>query len=58
MINVSAAMAGEFSFSAAEIAAEIQQMGPNPLRTYRAPLREKNHEPVVHSLGAEDVDSD
>jgi hypothetical protein len=33
MINVSAAMAGEFTFAAAEIAAEIQRLGPNPLRT-------------------------
>jgi coenzyme F420-reducing hydrogenase delta subunit len=32
MINVSAAMAGEFTFSAAEITAEIQRLGPNPLR--------------------------
>lgn len=33
MINVSAAMAGEFAFSAAEIAAEIHRLGPNPLKT-------------------------
>jgi coenzyme F420-reducing hydrogenase delta subunit len=33
MINVSAAMAGEFAFAAAEIAAEIQRLGPNRLRT-------------------------
>ena len=32
MINVSAAMAGEFTFSAAEITAEIRRLGPNPLR--------------------------
>ncbi len=32
MINLSAAMAGEFSFAAAEITAEIQRLGPNPLR--------------------------
>ncbi len=32
MINISAAMAGEFSFAAAEITAEIQRLGPNPLR--------------------------
>jgi hypothetical protein len=31
MINISAAMAGEFAFSAAEITADIQRMGPNPL---------------------------
>jgi len=33
MINVSAAMAGEFTFAAAEIAAEIQRLGPNRLKT-------------------------
>jgi hypothetical protein len=32
MINISAAMAGEFAFSAAEITAEIREIGPNPLR--------------------------
>jgi hypothetical protein len=32
MINISSAMAGEFTFSAAEITAAIQQLGPNPLR--------------------------
>jgi F420-non-reducing hydrogenase iron-sulfur subunit len=32
MINISAAMAGEFTFAAAEITAEIQRLGPNPLR--------------------------
>jgi hypothetical protein len=33
MINISSAMAGEFTFSAAEITAAIQQLGPNPLRS-------------------------
>ena len=32
MINVSAAMAGEFASAAAEITAEIRRLGPNPLR--------------------------
>lgn len=32
MINISAAMAGEFAFSAAEITADMQRIGPNPLR--------------------------
>ena len=32
MIYVSAAMAGEFTVSAAEITAEIRRLGPNPLR--------------------------
>ena len=33
MINISAAMAGEFTFAAAEITAEIQRLGPNPLHS-------------------------
>jgi hypothetical protein len=33
MINLSAAMAGEFTFAAAEITAEIEALGPNPLRS-------------------------
>lgn len=32
MINLSSAMGGQFAFSAAELTAEIKQMGPNPLR--------------------------
>jgi coenzyme F420-reducing hydrogenase delta subunit len=31
MINVSAAMGSQFALSTAEMAAEILQMGPNPL---------------------------
>jgi hypothetical protein len=32
MINLSSAMGGQFAFSAAELTAEIRQMGPNPLK--------------------------
>jgi F420-non-reducing hydrogenase iron-sulfur subunit len=32
MINISSAMAGQFAFAAAEITAEIDRLGPNPLR--------------------------
>ena len=31
MINLSAAMGGQFAWAAAEIAAEIKGIGPNPL---------------------------
>ena len=31
MVNLSSAMGGQFAFSAAELTAEIKQMGPNPL---------------------------
>ncbi len=31
MINLSSAMGGQFAFSAAEMTAEIRQLGPNPL---------------------------
>jgi hypothetical protein len=32
MINVSAAMGGQFAFAAAELTAEIERLGPSPLR--------------------------
>ena len=32
MINISSAMAGQFAFAAAEITAEVQRLGPSPLR--------------------------
>jgi hypothetical protein len=32
MINISAAMGGQFAFAAAEMTAEIKQLGPSPLR--------------------------
>jgi coenzyme F420-reducing hydrogenase delta subunit len=31
MINLSSAMGGQFAFSAAELTAEIERLGPNPL---------------------------
>jgi F420-non-reducing hydrogenase iron-sulfur subunit len=34
MINLSAAMAGEFTFAAAEITSEIKALGPSPLRDF------------------------
>jgi coenzyme F420-reducing hydrogenase delta subunit len=45
MINVSAAMGGQFAWSAAEITAEIKQMGPNPLKGENA--NEGESVPVV-----------
>jgi coenzyme F420-reducing hydrogenase delta subunit len=32
MVNLSSAMGGQFAESTAEMAAEIEQLGPNPLR--------------------------
>ena len=32
MINVSAAMGGQFAWSAAELTEEIRRLGPSPLR--------------------------
>jgi len=40
MINISSAMAGQFAFAAAEITAEIQRLGPNPLRSNSPSLME------------------
>jgi hypothetical protein len=31
MVNLSSAMGGQFAFAAAELTAEIQRIGPNPL---------------------------
>lgn len=58
MINVSAAMAGEFTFSAAEITAEIRQMGPNPLRSNGTRAQQRNHDQAEHILGVEDANND
>jgi F420-non-reducing hydrogenase iron-sulfur subunit len=33
MINISSAMGGQFAFAAAEMTAEIKQLGPSPLRS-------------------------
>jgi F420-non-reducing hydrogenase iron-sulfur subunit len=32
MINISAAMGGQFAWSAAELTEEIRRLGPNPLK--------------------------
>ncbi len=37
MIYLSSAMGGQFAFAAAEFTAEIQRLGPNPLRRQVAP---------------------
>ena len=36
MINISAAMGGQFAWSAAEFTEEIRRLGPNPLRNANA----------------------
>jgi coenzyme F420-reducing hydrogenase delta subunit len=33
MISISSAMAGQFAFAAAELTAEIERLGPSPLRS-------------------------
>ena len=45
MVNLSSAMGGQFVTSTAEMAAEIEQLGPNP-------LRQNGHE--VENAGTED----
>jgi hypothetical protein len=35
MINISSAMAGQFAFAAAELTAEVQRLGPSPVRSRR-----------------------
>ena len=44
MINVSSAMGGQFAWSAAEMTAEIQRMGPNPLRILDDGFGEDSHD--------------
>jgi hypothetical protein len=57
MVYLSAAMAGEFAFSAAEITAEIRRMGPNPLRMSGARPLQGSHELAEQPLGGEDADN-
>ena len=48
MINVSAAMGGQFAWSAAEMTEEIRRMGPNPLKAGNGRLAQSipSQEPV------------
>ncbi len=59
MINISSAMGGQFAFTAAEITAEIERLGPNPLRnngaSEKSPTRTKKE---VRSEQAGDESND
>lgn len=44
MINVSAAMGGQFAWTAAEFTEEIRQLGPNPLKKQVTEQEEKKEE--------------
>jgi hypothetical protein len=55
MINLSSAMAGEFTFSAAEINAAIQQIGPSPLRPHRSQEQGETQKEEVQKEGATDI---
>ena len=44
MINVSAAMGGQFAWTAAEFTEEIRQLGPNPLKNKINELENKKEE--------------
>ncbi len=50
MINISSAMAGQFAFAAAEITAEIQRIGPNPLK--------QNGKPTMEASPSQDGEKD
>lgn len=41
MVNLSAAMGGQFAWTAAEMTAEIKGIGRNPLSRGRSPIREE-----------------
>ena len=59
MINVSAAMAGEFTFAAAEITAEIRRLGPNPLRpTGVHPQSQSSNQDQIQPAQIEDESND
>ena len=50
MINVSAAMAGEFTFAAAEITAEVQRLGPNRLRANAVKAAQEINKPPAKDI--------
>ncbi len=41
MVNLSAAMGGQFAWTTAEMTAEIKGIGPNPLSRGCSPIREE-----------------
>ncbi len=41
MLNVSAAMGGQFAWSVAEFTEEIKQLGPNPLKNFSREEKQK-----------------
>lgn len=54
MINISSAMAGQFAFAAAELTAEIERLGPSPLRRSGCPAASAGPEaPKPGSTGHE-----
>jgi F420-non-reducing hydrogenase iron-sulfur subunit len=56
MINISSAMAGEFAFAAAEITAEVERIGPNPLgKNHSGPSSEKNIEAQEEDIKVQDA---
>ena len=53
MINVSSAMGGQFAWSAAELTAEIRQMGSNPLKGEEANPPERDGPDPAQRIGEE-----
>jgi hypothetical protein len=51
MLNVSAAMGGQFAWSAAEFTEEIRRMGPNPLSQTLSPVVESTAAETDHDAG-------
>ena len=47
MINISAAMGGQFAWSAAEFTEEIKQLGQNPLKVSKLEGQENTKEEVT-----------
>jgi len=55
MINISAAMGGQFAFAAAEITSEIERLGPSPFRIIHrnGDMQEKPRK-IMESVQTED----
>ena len=47
MINISAAMGGQFAWSSAEFTEEIRQLGPNPLKEISGAEQDYMKEEVI-----------
>jgi hypothetical protein len=50
MINISAAMGGQFAWTAAELTEEVRRIGPNPLRLDPNAMEEESKPPIAATV--------